>query len=100
MRDFVLYPKADKFLRKLKGKELIKKFREMISAICETPEIGDAKKGDLKGILCVDIYHARVNYEIAYKVIEDDEEIICIILLGVRENFYDDLKNYLRELDI
>ena len=100
MRKIEISAKATKFLDKLKEKPLKDKFYKMMNKIRENPEIGKGKTGDLQGIFCVDIYHARVNYELAYKVIERDGELVIIILAGARGNFYDELKRYLRELDL
>ena len=99
MRDFVTSPKADKFFKKIKEKPLREKFNATINAVRENPYIGERKTGNLKDIFCKDIYHAGVNYELAYKVVESDGELIVIILAGVRENFYDDLERYVKELD-
>jgi len=99
MRELRIYPKPEKFLKKLKEKPLKEKFYDAINKICENPYIGEAKTGDLQGIFCKDIYHAGINYELAYAIVEEDGELIVIILAGVRENFYDDLKRYLKELD-
>ena len=99
MIDLIILPKARNFIKKLKDKNLKNKIEQTINNINKNPKIGKAKIGDLKGILCVDFYHVGINYEIAYKIVEENE-IIYIILIGVRGDFYEDLKNYLRELDI
>ncbi len=36
------------------------------------------------------------NYELAYTVIEEDEENVVVILAGTRENFYKELKRYMK----
>ena len=99
MRDFIKSPRADKFFKKIKEKPLREKFNQMINEIRENPYIGEAKKDNLKDILCKDIYHAGVNYELAYKIVKRGDEIIVIILAGVRENFYEELSRYIKELD-
>ena len=99
MKDFIIYPKAEKFLKKIKDKQLKEKFYKAIDEICDNPHIGEAKKGDLQGIFCKDVYHAGINYEVAYKIVGEEIEIIYIILAGVRGNFYEELKRYLKELD-
>ena len=64
--------------------------------ISENPELGEAKKGDLAGIYCIDLYYNKTNYELAYTFYHQGEEIIVIILAGTRENFYEYLKNYMK----
>ena len=54
------------------------------------------KTGDLRGIYGYDIYYNKTNYELAYTVQRVGEEIIVVIMAGTRENFYDQLKIYLR----
>lgn len=68
----------------------------MINSICGNPFVGEAKKGDLKGYFCVDINHIGTNYELCYTLEEDDNgDMILIVLMGSRENFYEQLKRYL-----
>ena len=42
-------------------------FKDSIAAIVDNPSIGEMKQADLSGIQCVDIYHNKTNYEIAYR---------------------------------
>ena len=58
--------------------------------------IGEAKIGDLAGIYCYDVYYNKTNYEIAYTVEIHDNEIVVVIMAGTRENFYDELKKYMK----
>lgn len=97
MIDYRVSPKAEKYFKKLKDRDLKRKYREAITALRINPHIGKLKKGDLKGILGYDIYHNGVNYEIAYEVMERDGQLLIIILAGSRENFYDELKIYLKK---
>lgn len=50
-------PAASKFLKKIKDKTLQKNFKQAIKMISENPELGEAKKGDLAGIYCIDLYY-------------------------------------------
>ncbi|WP_325176795.1 type II toxin-antitoxin system RelE/ParE family toxin [Paenibacillus alkalitolerans] len=44
-----------------------------------------------------DVSYQGTNYEIAYRVEENVEgELIVVILAGMRENFYEQLKRYLK----
>ncbi len=92
-------PFAEKYFKKLKDKQLKKAFKEAIISIRENPEIGDAKTGDLKGIYSYNIQHNRTNYELAYRVSQlenGDIVIVIIIMAGTRENFYKELKRYMK----
>ena len=89
-------PQAKKFFKKIISKELIYTFNKALDAIESDPYSGELKTGDLSGIYCWDIYYKKVNYEIAYRIIEDNEQLIIIIMAGTRENFYDELKRYIK----
>lgn len=93
--DYKVSPKVEKYLKKIKDKELLKKFKIAIDIIRTNPYKGIPKKQDLKNIYAYDLYHNKSNYEIAYKIMES-ENLILIILVGIRENFYEELKNYLK----
>ena len=94
----VIYtPIAEKFFKKLKDKPLKNAFKEAIMSIRENPDIGEAKTGDLKGLNCLDLYHNRTNYELAYRISQlDNGDIVVVIMAGTRENFYQELKRYLK----
>lgn len=87
---------AVKYIKKIKDRQLKKKFKEAIDRIAEDYTIGEAKIGDLAGIYCYDVYYNKTNYEIAYTVEIYDNEIVVVIMAGTRENFYDELKKYMK----
>ena len=87
---------AAKFLKKLKDKQLKKLYQEAIDEICQDYTIGQAKSGDLNGVYGYDIYYNKTNYELAYTIEYVDDQIIVIIMAGTRENFYDELKRYMK----
>lgn len=65
--------------------------------IRQNPNIGDAKTGDLNGICSLDIHHNRTNYELAYKVSQlENGDMVVIVMAGTRENFYKELKRYMK----
>lgn len=74
---------------------------QAITDIRQDPSIGEAKWGNLDGYFCYDVYHQinsrkQINYEICYQVETDENgDVIAVIFMGPRENFYDDLKRYL-----
>jgi mRNA-degrading endonuclease RelE of RelBE toxin-antitoxin system len=89
-------PLAEKYFKKLKEKSLITAFCDALTLIAKDPyKAGEAKKGDLAGIYCRDLYHNKINYEIAYQIFELDEKVVVIILAGTRETFYHELKRYM-----
>lgn len=95
---YQLSKRAAKELKKIKKSDqaLYRKMSEAIIAIRLDPDSGDAKKGDLKGYSCLDVHHRGTNYELCYTLRENDEgQLILVILLGPRENFYPELKRYL-----
>ncbi|MDO3408397.1 type II toxin-antitoxin system RelE/ParE family toxin [Saccharibacillus sp. CPCC 101409] len=88
---------AAKYFKKLVEAPLKKAYLEAIIAIRNNPELGEAKTGDLSGIRGYDIFYQGTNYEIAYRVEENEEgELIVVILAGSRENFYEQLKRYMK----
>lgn len=98
MTEVRFLPPAAKFLKKLKDKKLKTLYREAIDRIREDHTVGEVKKGDLTGVYGYDIYYNRTNYELAYTVEYVEDKIIVIIMAGTRENFYEQLKQYMRKL--
>ena len=96
MTEVKFLPPAAKFLKKLKDKNLKLLFREAVDKIREDHTIGEAKSGDLTGIYCYDIFYNKTNYELAYKLEYVDEKLIVVIMAGTRENFYEELKRYMK----
>lgn len=86
---------ATKYIKKIKNNELKSELRKAIDSIAQNPLIGEAKMGDLQGIFGYDVFYDSVNYEIAYTVLEK-EVVITIIMVGTRENFYKELKRYIK----
>ena len=95
MYDLRYMPPAKKYFKKLKEKGLINAYGEALSKIASNPYSGEAKTGDLAGVYCMDVFHEKTNHEIAYRIIEDGEHIVVVILAGTRENFYSELKRYM-----
>jgi mRNA interferase RelE/StbE len=97
MLPVVYTPMAEKYFKKLKDKQLKNTFKEAIISVRTNPQIGNAKSGDLKGIYSFDIYYNRTNYELAYRISQlENGEMVVIIMAGARENFYKELKKYMK----
>ncbi len=45
-----------------------------------------------------DIYFMKTNYELVYIVEYLEDEIIVVIMVRTRENFYNQLKQYMKSL--
>lgn len=98
MTEIRFLPPAAKFLKKLKDKKPKKLYQEAVNKIREDYTIGEAKAGDLSGVYGYDIYYNKTNYELAYTVEYLENIVVVIILAGTRENFYDQLKQYMRKM--
>lgn len=96
MTEVIFLPAAAKFLKKLKDKKLKILYQEAIDRIREDHTVGNAKTGDLNGIYGYDIFYNKTNYELAYRVEYVENKIIVVIMAGTRENFYDELKKYIK----
>lgn len=98
MTDVRFLPSAAKFIKKLKDKKLKMLYQEAIDKIREDYTVGEAKIGDLSGVYGYDIYYNKTNYELAYAVEYLEDKVIVVIMAGTRENFYDQLKQYMRKI--
>ncbi|NLN49088.1 MAG: type II toxin-antitoxin system RelE/ParE family toxin [Clostridiales bacterium] len=92
----IFLPPASKFLKKLKDKKLKLIYKTKIDELIQDPYIGEMKMGDLSGLYGVNIYYNKTNYELAYTIEEEPEETLVIVHAGTRENFYDELKRYMK----
>ncbi len=95
MNKLIILPPAARYIKKIRNKSLKNEFQKAIDEILMNPYIGTLKTGDLAGIYCYKIYYDKVNYELAYSIVEKNSKIIVILLAGTRENFYEQLKRYL-----
>lgn len=96
MAKLVILPPAAHYLKKIREKSLKDKFHAAIDQILRDPYWGEPKTGDLSGVYCCDIFHNKTNYELAYTIVEENDETVVIILAGTRENFYEELKRYMK----
>jgi mRNA interferase RelE/StbE len=96
MYEILFSPQAKRFFKKLKEKPLKKTYKTALLKLSENPYIGQPKRGDLAGIHGFDIKYKGVNYEIAYTISEVNGKKIIVLLVGTRENFYEQLKQYIK----
>jgi mRNA-degrading endonuclease YafQ of YafQ-DinJ toxin-antitoxin module len=66
---------------------------DAIKAIINNPSIGTEKKGDLKGVFVYKLKLIKTEYLLSYRIVGEDLELITI---GPHENYYRDLKSYLK----
>ena len=64
-----------------------------IKRIAEDPSIGEEKKGDLRGVFVHKFKFKTTQYLLAYRKVGGDLELVMI---GPYENYYRDLKQYLK----
>ena len=83
------------FERKVKkfAKQEKKKLDEKIRKIVDNPSIGSKKKGDLCGVFVHKFKIFTNQYLLAYRFCGENLELVMI---GPHENYYRDLKSYLR----
>jgi len=86
---------SPQFARKIKKfhKNQKKTLDVHIRRIMNNPQIGQEKKGDLKGIFVYKFKIQEIQYLMAYRIEKDRIELITI---GSHENYYRDLKGYLK----
>lgn len=83
------FSKKVKKYKKNEKEELDNAVREII----QNPSIGVEKKGDLKGIFVHKFKVQNTLYLLSYRFVEEDLELIMI---GPHENYYRDLKTYVK----
>jgi mRNA interferase RelE/StbE len=84
------FAKKVKKLKSQQKEDLDSAVREIISS----PQIGVEKKGDLKGIFVHKFKVQGALYLLSYRFVDEDLELI---MLGQHENYYRDLKSYLKK---
>lgn len=98
MTEVRFLPPAAKFIKKLRDKKLKNLYQTAVDKIREDYTVGEAKTGDLSGVYGYDVYYNKTNYELAYTVEYLENVVVVVIMAGTRENFYDQLKQYMRKM--
>lgn len=88
-------PGAERYIKKLREKPLKAAYKAAFLRISENPYMGTPKRSNLSGIYGYDLHYRGTNYEIAYKIKENNGRIVVTLLAGTRENFYEQLKRYI-----
>jgi len=83
------------FVRKIKKftKQEKSRLDQEIRRIIDNPHIRSEKKGDLRGVYVHKFKIQAVQYLLAYRFIGN---VLELIIIGPHENYYRDLKNYLK----
>ena len=83
------------FERKVKKftKQEKKSLDKRILKIADNPVIGSEKKGDLRGVYVHKFKIKHTQYLLSYRFAEENLELIMI---GPHENYYRNLKSYLK----
>jgi mRNA-degrading endonuclease RelE of RelBE toxin-antitoxin system len=92
------YKKPFKQFVKKQHKDLQAAIEDQVENICNDINIGELKIGDLAGIRVHKFKFHRQEYLIAYQNIEDEIKFISVDFykVGTHENFYEELKNYIK----
>ena len=91
-RKILVSPLFGRKAKKLKKNEK-KRLDEEVKRISENPEIGQDKKGDLRGVR---VHKYKVGNQQILLAYETSEKEILLLTFGSHENYYRELKNYLK----
>ena len=83
------FAKRVKKFKKSQKEQLDKQIRLII----DDPKIGEEKKGDLKGVFVQKFKIDNLQYLLSYRFKKD---LLELIMIGPHENYYRDLKSYLK----
>ena len=97
-------PPFSRFVKKA-HKPLQLAIEDAVEDVCANPEIGEAKTGDLAGLWVCKFRFNRQEYLMAYRSpsaqvrragVDIEWMLIDFYQISAHENFYDDLKRYLK----
>lgn len=87
-------PRFKKYVKKL-PLHLQQVILDAVECVVANPDSGELKKGDLAGFRVYKFNMVRQLIMMAYKFENDS---IVLYMVGPHENFYKDLKKYLKEI--
>lgn len=90
----VIIPNSVKSDLKSLDKKVQKKILEIIKQIAERTEEGEKLSSPLEALYKIKFSFAGIQYRIIYRI-DELQMVICLILVGTRENFYLKLKQRL-----
>jgi mRNA-degrading endonuclease RelE of RelBE toxin-antitoxin system len=70
--------------------------RDEVEKVVDDPALGESKKGDLANLMVHKFRFKRQEYLIGYRLEEED---VIFYMIGTHENFYRDLKRFIREVE-
>lgn len=82
-----------KKVKKFKKKEKLE-LDNAVKEIAKNPSIGTEKKGDLRGIFIYKFKISKTVFLLSYRMVGEDVELITV---GPHENYYRDLKLYVKK---
>ncbi|MGE5581839.1 MAG: type II toxin-antitoxin system RelE/ParE family toxin [Bacillota bacterium] len=94
-RYFEFSPKAKQWLKHLKDRVSLERVAVNIEIITADPCAGDEKCEDSKGVCGKSFNWSGVACRIAYSL-NPEKQLASITMIGLWENFYDELKRYIR----
>lgn len=93
--DILYKPPFKKFVKKqTRLFQLI--IEDEVERVVSNPDVGEVKKGDLSGFRVYKFKFQNQEYLIAYKTESKD---IIFYMIETHENFYRNLKQYLKEVE-
>ena len=92
----ILYKSAFRKFVKKQTRPIQLAIEDEIEKIVRNPAVGETKTGDLQGFQVHKFKFQRQTLLIAYRSTESD---ILFYLIGTHENFYRELKRYLKEIE-
>lgn len=88
-------PAFRKFIKK-QNRAFQLAIEDKVYAVLKTPESGELKRGDLEGFRVQKFKFHKQEYLMAYVIQRTN---ILFYMIGVHENFYKELKSYMKEVD-
>ncbi len=87
-------PRFKRYLKKL-SRQFQLVVLDAIEDVMIDPEAGELKKGDLQGFR---VYKFKMNRQLTLLAYKEEKDSIIFFQAGPHENFYQNLKTYLKEI--